>query len=664
MNFQTTRIKIPGFHNQPESSEFEGLLDLYPEAVLILETQSKRIRFANQKAVELSLYTRTELCSHNLLALLPNLDERILQGQPYQEISNQSISLIDRNKKNVEIQVSFHPISAKGRWGLLTLIPTHVVKKRENERNQPAQFWETIRALEEAIRESDLHQALELAVSSVSNLTGAENTCIYQADGKELGLNLIVKIGADDFFPTKLPPQELALLRSPYVWSPGKRPISILHTLAAERNITCMIAIPIGDPSATIGLLVISGSSPLLLEMDIQYLELMADFIASIIQKHSQISSLMSELEQIGIETVTHQVIVDSIEVAVITLSKDLMIKNLNKAAEAILGYSNSEAHEHPIQEILISEDEFIPVLSMAKKGVTTKKLPKIKLFHRSGHGFPAEISVIPLVQNKVLNGLIVILRDMSKEEEMLANNKRLEQQAFLGQFQRDFAHEVRNPINNISAGMQLMARNLPADDPNQDSIARIKQDCERMAELMNTILTYTKITEGDMEALDIGQLIGRVTERYKIKLAQANINQHLQIDPDLPPVKGSRRSLEQVFINLIDNAIRVMKDKGGTLGVKVHLVKQEEEQEYIEASITDNGPGIPKEEKERIFQSYFTTSPTGTGLGLVISQKIIAAHHGSIDFESFPGGTIFYTRLPTTKPVSPPKDIPSNQSR
>jgi len=648
MNFQSARIKIPGFRNQPESSELEDLLDLYPEAVLMLETHSKRIRFANQKAAELTLYTRNELYSNDLLTLLPDLDERLLQGRSFLELTNQSISLVKRNKTSVEIQVSYHPLTSKGRWGLLSLILTQVVKKRETERNQPAQYWETIRALEEAIREPELHQALEIALSSVISLSGAENACIYQADGEETNLNLLISTGTSEIFPSHLPPQELALLRSPYVWSTGKRPISNLHTLATERNIPCIVTIPIGDPAATIGLLVIYGSSRLLPGLDIQYLQMLADIAASIIQKHSQTSSLASQIEQIASENTTHQVIEDSIEDAVITLSNDLTIDNLNNAAEVLLGYSRIEARGHPIQEILISEDEIIPIFSMAKEGVSTKKLSKVKLFHRSGHGFAAEIGVVPLILNTTFNGLIVILHDMSEEEEIQSNIKRLEQQAFLGQFQRDFAHEVRNPINNISAGLQFMARNMPADDPNQDAISRIKQDCNRMTELMNTILTYTKITDGDMEPLDIGQIVARVVDRYKIKLTQANVHQHLQIDPDLPPVKGSRRSLEQVFINLIDNAILVMKDKGGTLAVKVHLVRSEEGKEFIEASITDSGPGIPKEEKEHIFQSYFTTSPNGTGLGLVISRKIIAAHNGSIDFESFLGGTIFYTRLPT----------------
>lgn len=650
MNFPTAWIKIPGFHNQPESSELEDLLDIYPEAVLILETQSKRIRFANQKAAELTLYTRNELYSNDLLTLLPDIDERILQRRPFPELTIHNTSLVKRNKISVEIQVSFHPLTTKGRWGLLSLIPAHLVKKRETERNQPAHFWETIRVLQEAVREPELLQALEITLSSVISLSGAENACIYQADGKELNLNLLIRTGTSEIFPSHLPPQELALLRSPYAWSTGKRQISNLHTMATEHNIPCIITIPIGDPPATIGLLVICGNSQLVQGLDIQYLQLLADIAASIIQKHSQTSSLISKLEQTTIENTTHLVIENSIEDAVITLSKDLTIDNMNNASEVILGYSSDEARGRPIQEILISEDEIVPVLSMAKEGASTKKIPNVKLFHRSGHGFTAEICVIPLIFNMTFNGWIVILHDMSREEEIQANINRLEQQAFLGQFQRDFAHEVRNPINNISAGLQLMARNLPADDPNQDAISRIKQDCNRMTELMNTILTYTKITDGDMEPLDIGQLVARVVERYKIKLAQANIHQHLQIDHDLPQIKGSRRSLEQVFINLIDNAILVMKDKGGTLAVKVHLVRAEEGREFIEASITDSGPGIPKEEKERIFQSYFTTSPNGTGLGLVISRKIIAAHNGSIDFESFPGGTIFYTRLPITK--------------
>jgi len=88
----------------------------------------------------------------------------------------------------------------------------------------------------------------------------------------------------------------------------------------------------------------------------------------------------------------------------------------------------------------------------------------------------------------------------------------------------------------------------------------------------------------------------------------------------------------------------------GGNLALKVQLVHSEEGVESVEVSVADTGPGIPKEFQEHIFHPFYTTKRDGTGLGLPLSQRIITAHQGNIQYSSFPGGTIFYVRLPTTK--------------
>ncbi|MGA9398279.1 MAG: ATP-binding protein, partial [Anaerolineaceae bacterium] len=120
------------------------------------------------------------------------------------------------------------------------------------------------------------------------------------------------------------------------------------------------------------------------------------------------------------------------------------------------------------------------------------------------------------------------------------------------------------------------------------------------------------------------------------------------QPEGNTPEIMGDPRTLEQVFTNLISNAVQAMSTTGGgTLGIKTQPY-QGPDFLMADVTISDSGPGIPSEIREHIFEPFVTTNPQGTGLGLAITRRIVSAHHGTIDVESFPGGTIFHVRIPS----------------
>ena len=125
------------------------------------------------------------------------------------------------------------------------------------------------------------------------------------------------------------------------------------------------------------------------------------------------------------------------------------------------------------------------------------------------------------------------------------------------------------------------------------------------------------------------------------------NIEYSFQADPECKPILGNLRALEQVFSNLINNALQAMGEGGGALAIRVQRLYSPEGKAYTEVSIADTGPGIPKELQEKIFLPFFTTHQSGTGLGLAITKRILTAHKGTILLNSFPGGTIFQVQLP-----------------
>jgi signal transduction histidine kinase len=178
--------------------------------------------------------------------------------------------------------------------------------------------------------------------------------------------------------------------------------------------------------------------------------------------------------------------------------------------------------------------------------------------------------------------------------------------------------------------------------------IGRLQQDCDRLGELMKSVLAYSRPTDYEIEAVDIGVLLTRLVERQRPRMARARIEPKIHIDPSTPLVSGNPRALEQVFTNLVTNAIQAMGETGGTLAVRIQAVAGGADRRFVRVEVADSGPGIPKELQERLFQPFFTTKVDGTGLGLPITKRIVTAHKGSIQVTSFPGGTVFHVYLPS----------------
>ena len=119
------------------------------------------------------------------------------------------------------------------------------------------------------------------------------------------------------------------------------------------------------------------------------------------------------------------------------------------------------------------------------------------------------------------------------------------------------------------------------------------------------------------------------------------NITPYYRSEIKNPIIQGDLRAIEQVFTNIISNAVNAMSEKGGSLGIKISEAKRTEDHGFYQITVTDSGHGIPDEIKDHMFKPFVTGTEHGTGLGLAITQRIINAHKGKIEVDSFTGGTI-----------------------
>jgi signal transduction histidine kinase len=176
--------------------------------------------------------------------------------------------------------------------------------------------------------------------------------------------------------------------------------------------------------------------------------------------------------------------------------------------------------------------------------------------------------------------------------------------------------------------------------------ITDIQEASHRISSLVGSVKSYTHMDRGsDKQSIDIHSGIRSTLTMLNHKMKKANINLKEEFDPNLPRINGLSGELNQLWTNIVDNAIDAMEVNGkGTLHIKT-----EHDKDYVKVTIADDGPGIPDESKDHIFDPFFTTKEMGkgTGLGLDVVSRIIQQHNGTVKTDSVPGDTKFIVSLP-----------------
>ncbi|OGP60122.1 MAG: hypothetical protein A2V65_01895 [Deltaproteobacteria bacterium RBG_13_49_15] len=243
-----------------------------------------------------------------------------------------------------------------------------------------------------------------------------------------------------------------------------------------------------------------------------------------------------------------------------------------------------------------------------------------------------------------------------AKMDELNARLMQSDKLAALGKMAAGIAHEINNPIAVIGEKAGWM-RDLLSDEGFQQSenlteygksIEKIEEHVERIRKIIHNMLGFARRTEPHLDEVDINAVVNQTLELLQNHTRINNIEIHRNLQPELPVIASDQSQLQQVFLNLINNAI----DATGKDG-RIEITSRKADS-FIEIDIKDDGPGIPKSHQQRIFDPFFTTkqSGKGAGLGLSISYNIIEKLGGKITFTSEEGkGTTFMLRLPIRLP-------------
>jgi signal transduction histidine kinase len=256
--------------------------------------------------------------------------------------------------------------------------------------------------------------------------------------------------------------------------------------------------------------------------------------------------------------------------------------------------------------------------------------------------------TVAPLSLPEVGPGASMLTLDDVTErvelEEKLIQNERL---ASIGLLAAGVAHEVNTPLTGISSYIQMLLDDLPADDARAGLLRKVERQVFRASDIVNGLLNFSRGGDQAFHPTDLNAAVEEAIGLFEPHLRNTRILLERDLAPDLPPVRGIRREIQQVVVNLLLNARDAMQ-RGGTIRVSTRCSGS-----GVELLIADTGRGIPTEHLHRIYDPFFTTKGVGrgTGLGLSVTYGIVRKHSGSIDVSSAAEqGTVFTISLPAAE--------------
>jgi len=229
--------------------------------------------------------------------------------------------------------------------------------------------------------------------------------------------------------------------------------------------------------------------------------------------------------------------------------------------------------------------------------------------------------------------------RELERAHDEIVQGEKL---VALGHLSAGMAHEIRNPLNSISLFGQVLRTRLSGDSELSGYVDKILKEVDRIDDSLVNLLNASKRPRYELKLVNLQDIVARALESVKERLAAQHVELEYVVATAPPPMLADPREFEQIFSNLVANALYEMKE-GGRLGIKIW-------HDGISAFVvvSDTGRGIPKENQSQIFDPFFTTKEKGTGFGLSVVLRIVKSYGGRISLESSPGqGSVFKIELP-----------------
>jgi two-component system, sporulation sensor kinase E len=331
--------------------------------------------------------------------------------------------------------------------------------------------------------------------------------------------------------------------------------------------------------------------------------------------------------------------IFDALQEGVIVTDVNGKIQFINAAAAQLFGVEPEEAFGRPLEEKLrgldwmtlrsneVSVSRDIEVFYPQHRFLNFYVSPL--LLHKDGEEAPAK--------RQDLVGYAIILRDITEDRRMAQQTIESERLSALTLLAAGVAHEIGNPLNSLNIHLQLIERKLrkaPSELRSDmgELLATAKSEIQRLDSIVHQFLRAIRPSTPQFEAHDLNEILQESVDFLRPEIRDRDIIVELDLDPTLPRLLVDRDQMKQAFYNVIKNAFQAMRAAG------ILHIRSWQSELYVSVSFNDTGGGISQDQMSKLFQPYFTTKSSGSGLGLLIVRRIVREHGGEIEIESNEG--------------------------
>jgi PAS domain S-box-containing protein len=348
--------------------------------------------------------------------------------------------------------------------------------------------------------------------------------------------------------------------------------------------------------------------------------------------------------------------VLDSMAGALVAVDLRGAVLTFNRAAAELLGFREADVLGHPFGELVGADGEAALHATLEHGNEALRE--EVMLRARDGSLVPVSLTTSLLRDDqRAVYGAIATFVDLTPLKRAEERARQLDRLAALGRFTSSVAHEIRNPLTGIAAGVQYLSRGIPPEDAQRENLDFILKEIRRLDHIVQDLFDITHPRGLQLVARPIEEAVRRAVQCLEALCATRGVTVSLTLAPGTPPVPHDSDQIEQVLINLLKNAV-----EASAAGAAVHLrvgpapapgarpgrgtarPGSAPGPHGVLIHVEDEGCGITPEARQTLFEPFFTTKPNGTGLGLYISHDIVKRHGGRLAVSSEPGGGATFT--------------------
>jgi PAS domain S-box-containing protein len=354
--------------------------------------------------------------------------------------------------------------------------------------------------------------------------------------------------------------------------------------------------------------------------------------------------------------------LVESASDAIFTVDQEGRFTAVNHSLERATGVARDALIGAPLSRLVDARD--LAVAEHLMRRTFDGERCKGAVRYRAADGSVRQGAVItaPVFEDDVIAGALGIMRDVTEDQRLAEQLLQQEKLAAVGQLVSGVAHELNNPLAGVMAFSELLLTSGAVVDADaRHALETIHHEAMRAAKIVSHLLTFARQRSAERTDADLNAIVTDTLALRRYALNAAQIELDVRLDPTLPHTWADPFQLQQVVLNLLGNAEQALAEWNGVRRITVWTSRGDER---LVIGVTDSGPGVPAEQRDRIFNPFYTTKPVGqgTGLGLSISDGIVREHGGQIRVDSQSGeGATFLVELPllTAAPQARPAAEP-----